>query len=59
LISDIRHSWGAQARVLAYADTAYAVALIAAVSIPLVFLMRRPRGGGKVEERRRMFRSNA
>jgi DHA2 family multidrug resistance protein len=38
-----------QAIVLAYADTSYAVALVALLAIPLVFIMRRPRTGGVVE----------
>jgi len=38
-----------QAYVLAYADTSYAVAIFAAIAIPLVFLIRKPRTGGEVE----------
>jgi DHA2 family multidrug resistance protein len=38
-----------QATVMAYADTYYAVALISALAIPLVFVMRKPRTGGTVE----------
>jgi DHA2 family multidrug resistance protein len=38
-----------QAAVLAYADTSYALAIFAAIAVPLVFIMRRPRSSGPIE----------
>jgi len=38
-----------QSAVMAYADTSFAVALFAAIAVPLVFIMRKPRTGGDVE----------
>jgi acetyl-CoA carboxylase beta subunit len=35
-----------QSTVMAYADTSFAVALFAAIAIPLVFIMRKPRTDG-------------
>jgi DHA2 family multidrug resistance protein len=37
---------GAQSAVMAYADTSFAVALFAAIAIPVVFIMRKPRADG-------------
>jgi DHA2 family multidrug resistance protein len=39
----------AQSAVMAYADTSFAVSLFAAIAIPLVFIMRKPRTGADVE----------
>jgi len=34
---------GSQSAVMAYADTSFAVALFAAIAVPVVFIMRKPR----------------
>jgi DHA2 family multidrug resistance protein len=38
-----------QSAVMAYADTSFAVALFAAIAVPVAFIMRKPRTGGEIE----------
>lgn len=46
----LAHLLGTQSTVLAYADASYVIGAAAMLSIPLVFLLRRPRPGPKTVE---------
>ncbi len=48
-LSNLAQSVMHEATVLAYADSSYAVGLLALIAIPVVFIMRKPRSGGAVE----------
>jgi DHA2 family multidrug resistance protein len=48
-IASIAGLVSSQSAVMAYADTSFAVALFAAIAIPLVFIMRKPRTDVEIE----------